>query len=83
MIEMRKISIDSWRLPPNIDKDQANQVVMIIGNNNVFEVGSSKLLLSICFFFTPSFLAIYLEDCEALKVGDNNILECKGNSWII
>ncbi|CAF0803154.1 unnamed protein product [Didymodactylos carnosus] len=44
------------RFPPNADKDQMNQIVMIIGNNNVFEVGSH---------------------CEALKVGDNNILECK------
>ena len=29
-----------YRFPPGADKDQMNQVVMIIGNNNVFEVGS-------------------------------------------
>ncbi|CAF2851697.1 unnamed protein product [Rotaria sp. Silwood2] len=45
------------RFPRGVAKDQMNQVVMIIGSNNVFEVGSC---------------------CEALKVGDNNILECKG-----
>jgi len=34
------------RFPPGADKDQMNQVVMIIGNNNVFEVGSRMFNLN-------------------------------------
>lgn len=37
---------------------QQNQTVMIIGNQNVFEVSSK---------------------CEALNIGDNNIIECKAH----
>ncbi|ELU06414.1 hypothetical protein CAPTEDRAFT_173776 [Capitella teleta] len=43
------------RLPKG-EKGSHNQTVMIIGNNNVFEVGCKS---------------------EALKIGDNNILEAK------
>jgi hypothetical protein len=46
---------------------------MIIGNNNVFEVGSRMYLINVLY----SKHWIYLV-CEALKIGDNNILECKG-----
>jgi len=52
-----------------------NQVVMIIGNNNVFEVGSRMFQLN--FFLYLILIFIFLV-CEALKIGDNNILECKG-----
>lgn len=48
---------------------------MIIGNNNVFEVGSRKRKMNQpCMNIASRFFT----DCEALKVGDNNILECKG-----
>jgi hypothetical protein len=50
-----------------------NQVVMIIGNNNVFEVGSRMFNLNFQIFYFYLFLV-----CEALKIGDNNVLECKG-----
>ena len=50
---------------------------MIIGSNNVFEVGSRRIVLG-CWPWKGSF-PLYSIDCEALKVGDNNILECKGN----
>jgi hypothetical protein len=52
-----------------------NQVVMIIGNNNVFEVGSC--MFNDCSIFFYYWFYVFT-DCEALKVGDNNILECKG-----
>merc|ERR1711893_215140 len=46
------------RLPKSGEKGSPNQTVMIIGNNNVFEVASYS---------------------EALKIGDNNILEAKAH----
>lgn len=88
-----------YRLPKG-DKESQNQTVMIIGNNNVFEVGCCILYTmawAIFFFkhwlcnripcsFSPLYRSIallpwwHLSDTEALKIGDNNILEAKGES---
>ena len=51
---------------------------MIIGNNNVFEVGSCRIVTN-RWPLQGSFRLCSI-DCEALKVGDNNVLECKGKS---
>ena len=67
------------RFPPGVDKDQMNQVVMIIGSNNVFEVGSRKSFYGNLLI---SMMEIFLV-CEALKIGDNNILECKGKDQFL
>jgi hypothetical protein len=68
------------RLPPG--SDQTNQKVMIIGDNNVFEVGSCTNIIKKLTLYNnkvklnrPIFL--FYKDSEALKIGDNNTLESK------
>lgn len=61
LIEERCEIINSWPVAAASDGTVGTgrqQKVMIIGNNNVFEVGSCS---------------------ESMKIGDNNILECKAH----